>query len=635
MILTRGRLIVLSALLFAVPVLAQQAQQHQQAQQEDDSRLDGRFRFGLRGVDVNGVEGKYRQHVNLDSGPRLFELRFEYEPLGGFGEAVDRLELDLTNFGGDPFETFRFNLQKYGAYNFQYQRLKSTYFHEDILFPGELEDQRLSLEGDFVTFDVDRVRDVAKFDLNLSPSARLNIGFNRYTRKGDSTTKLRIARVVTPVRRPIDEKMNEFDIGFQYQWKKAALVLQERIRSFDNAYELFLPGASERDPDTTILSFFRDQPYDLKSAQHTVRLNLTPDPRWLIRASLSVENMDFDGDISETSASMKDGVISKTDAAGGGEIQRDTSWIEVDASYLLNERLSLVGGFWRNDLDQDGNFTFGDDENLGRWEMSTTGAEGGLEYGFSRTLTVSGGLRYESRDVDNPVGENVLSPGHSRITTHTGVFVATGWRPRHLFDFNAELETGKYNDPFTLASPTDRVRFRVQAKVNRANGVYLTATYIGLRLKNDNRPAGALTPSNWESDRDQLNARAGYRADRLDVSAGYALVRIKHDVDQTINPGSSSPFLIPILYKADSDFIDGRIRWRFLPEWRLGGDLRFYDNDGSFAVRRNDVRAYVEVTVYERYFLNLGYRRIDYEEKLRGFNNYDANIVEGSIGYAW
>ena len=628
---TRRRLILLSALLLAVSAPAIQAQQ---ASQESESKLDGRFRFGFRGVSVNGAEGKYRQHVNLDDGPRLFELRFDYEPVGGFGEAVDRFEFDLTNFGGDPFETFRFNLRKYGSYNFQYQRLKNNYFHEDILFPGEFEDQSLHLEGDFVTFDTDRVRDVANFDLKLSPSARLNVGFNRYTRKGDSTTKLRVARVVTPVMRPIDEKMNEFDIGFQYRWEKAALILQERIRSFDNAYALFLPGASERDPDTTILSFFRDQPYDLKSAQHTVRVNLTPDPRWLVRASLSIENMDFDGDIAESSATLAEGVISRSDAAGGGEVQRDTSWIDLDASYLLNERLSLVGGFWRNDLDQDGNFTFGEDENLGRWEMSTTGVEGGLEYGFSQALTVSGGLRYESRDVDYAQGENALPDPRSRNTTHTGLFLAAGFRPQRLFNLNAELETGKYNDPFTLASPTDRLRVRLQANVNRANGVYVRATYIGHRLKNDNRPPGQLTPSDWESDRDHLNARVGYRQDGVDVSGGYAFVRVRHDVEQTINP-ASDPFLIPILYKADSNFVDGRFRWRFLPGWRLGGDLRFYDNEGSFAIRRNDVRAYVEVAVYERYLLNFGYRRVDYEEKLRGFNDYDANIVEGSIGYTW
>ena len=622
-----GKNVLLYVLFAAFPVFAA-------AQQETDSSLEGLLRFGFRGVDVGGAEGKYRQHVNLDSGPRLFELRFDYEPVGGFGEAVDKLSLDITQFGGDPFETLRFNLRKYGAYDFQYQRLKSTYFHEDILFPGELEDQRLSLEGDFVTFDTDRVRDEAKLDLKLGRSAQLNIGFNRYTRKGDSTTKLRIARVVTPLERPIDEKMNELDLGFQYRWNKAALIMQERVRTFENAYELFLPGASDRDPGTTILSFFRDQPYDLRSFQHTVRLNLDPDPRWLVRASVSVENMDFDGSTDESLATLRDGVISTSDSSGSGGIKRDSSWMDVDVSYLLNDRVSLTGSLWRDDLDENGDYTFGDNVNRGTWDMVKTGVEGGAQYAFSPAASISGGIRYESRKVDHGEGESAESELRSSTTTHTGVFLAADWRPQPLVGFNAELESGKYSDPFTLASPTDRLRFRAQAKFNRRTGAFATLTYIGHRLSNDARPPGGLTPSDWASDRDHLNLRAGYREDGLDVSAGYAYVRVKHDVDQTINPGGS-PFLIPILYRANSNFVDGRLRWRFLPEWRVGADLRFYDNDGSFAVRRNDLRAYVDVTVYEKYLVNVGLRRIDYEETLRGFNDYDANIVEVSIGYTW
>lgn len=621
------KIVLLCVLFAAFPVLAA-------AQQETDSSLEGLLRFGFRGVDVGGAEGKYRQHVNLDSGPRLFELRFDYEPVGGPGEAVDKLSLDITQFGGDPFETLRFNLRKYGAYKFRYQRSKSTYFHEDILFPGELEDQRLHLEGDFVTFDTDRIRDEAKLDLKLGRSANLNIGFNRYTRKGDSTTKLRVAGVVTPLERPIDEKMNELDLGFQYRWNKSALIFQERVRTFKNATELFLPGASDRDPDTIILSFFRDQPYDLRSFQHTVRLNLIPDPRWLVRASVSIENMDFDGSTDESSAVLEDGVISTSESAGSGEIRRDTSWIDVDLSYLLNERVSLTGSLWRDDLDENGSFAFREDSSRAAWDMVKTGVEGGVQYAFSTAASVSGGIRYESRNTDYGTGENAEPELRSITTTHTGVFLAADWRPRPLVGFNAELESGKYNDPFTLASPTDRLRFRAQAKFNRRTGAYGTVTYIGHRLSNDARPPGGLTPSDWASDRDHVNLRAGYREDGLDVSVGYAFVRVKHDVDQTINPGGS-PFLIPILYRANSNFVNGRLRWRFLPEWRIGADLRFYDNDGSFAVRRNDLRAYVDVTVYENYLLNVGLRRIDYEEKLRGFNDYDATIVEASIGYTW
>jgi len=33
--------------------------------------------------------------------------------------------------------------------------------------------------------------------------------------------------------------------------------------------------------------------------------------------------------------------------------------------------------------------------------------------------------------------------------------------------------------------------------------------------------------------------------------------------------------------------------------------------------------------------VNVGYRYVDYEEELFGFDDYEADIVEASIGYAW
>ena len=602
-------------------------------QEETASRLRGHVEFGVRAVDVNGVEGRYRQHVNLDGGPRLFGLGLDYEPGGRLGDAVDRLSLDLSNFGGDPFQSLRFDLRKYGRYSLQYRHVESVYFHEDILFAGDVEDPGIHLEGDFTAFDLTRVRDVLRFGLNLGSAAKLDLGLNRYTRKGDSQTKLRLARVVTPLARPVDETLNDVDIGFEYRWARAAVVFQERIRRFDNATELFLPGASDRSASTTILSFFRAQPYDLGSAQHTVRLNLTPTPRWLLRASVSVENMGLDGTTDEALATLADGEVSRTETSGAGSVDRDTSWVELDASYLLNERLSLTGGFWRDDLDQRGDYTFGDAVNQGAWTMGTTGVEGGVSYALTAAVDVSGGLRYESRGVDWAL-DDAGQLGRSRDTSHTGVFVAGVWRPRPRLSLDAELETGKYNDPFTLASPTDRLRFRAQGRLTSPRGPYATVSMLVHRLANDDRQPDGITPSDWQSDRDHLNLRAGFRRDGLDASAGYAFVRVQHDVEQTIN-ASGSPFPIPVLYEADSNFVDGRVRWQVAPRWRVGGDLRFYDNGGTYALRRQDARGEVGAAVWQDYWVTMAYRRIDFTEKQFGFNDYDAHLVEVSLGYAW
>ena len=606
--------------------------------QERDDELTGRFRVGYRGVSVGGEEGKYRQHYNLDDGPRLFEARFDYLATGSLSNVLDVVSFDLTNYGGDPFETMRFDVRKFGKYNFSYERLKSTYFYQDIIFPPGVIDPSLDAEGDFTSFNLDRVRDHAAFDLTLTPRASLDLDFNRYTRRGDGTTQLDISRDIFELDRPVNEINNEFGIAFQYRWDKLALVVQEQLRDFENAAEIVLPGANEgvnETNETELFFFFLREPYELKSAQTTVRATITPNALWNIQLSGSFENMDFDGQARERSGGISfQGNPFETDISGGGEIERNTRWIDADASFLVNERLSVVGGLWSNNLDQSGEFAFGESVGLNSWDIATTGVEAGLQYALARHLTVTGGLRYESREVDYGQSEDEPPELRNRKTSHTGLFFAGNWNPQPAFDLNAQLETGSYNDPFTLVSPTSRVRLRLQGNYRLDSGAYVAATYVARRIENDDRPPGQLSDdASWNANRDHVNLRVGYRAQAIDLSAGYAFVRAKNEVDQTLFVGG--PSLFPILFESDANFFDGRFRWDFIPRWRLGGDLRFYDNDGSFALKRNDLRVYVETRVAEHYLLNLGYRYIDYQEKEFGFNDYDANLVEASIGYAW
>ncbi|MGH9461714.1 MAG: hypothetical protein ACRD1X_10890 [Vicinamibacteria bacterium] len=618
-----------STLVLAAPALAQR---------ESGDDLSGRLRVGYRGVDVTGEEGKYRQHYNLEDGPRLFEARFDYVATGSLRNVVDTISFDLDNYGGDPFETLRFDIRKFGKYSFAYERVKSTYFYDDIIFPPGFLDPSLDAEGDFTSFDVDRIRDHAAFDLTLTPRASLDFDFNRFTRRGESTTPLRIEGEVFQLERPIDETNNELGVAFQYRWDKLALAIEERVRDFENAAEVFLPGSSyatNLDNDTEVFFFVLSQPYELSSTQTTVRATLTPDPRWIVQVATSFENLDLDASASENSSGIDDeGLPFETDVVGSGGLQRDTRWFDGDVSYLVNERVSVVGSLWSNALDQEGDFTFGEAVGLNRWDISTTGVEGGIQFAAAEHVTITGGLRYESRTVDWDQSEDEPLEIRTQETSHTGLFAVLSWTPRPTFNVNAEAETGSYDDPFTLASPSSRFRARLQANYHFDNGAYLAAMYIGRRLENDDRPEGQLSSDpNWNADRDNVNARVGYRRGGMDASAGYSFVRATNSVEQTL--AIDEPFLFPISFVSDANFVDGRFFWAFDPVWRAGGDLRFYDNDGSFPLKRNDLRVYAEATLANGYLVNVGYRYIDYEEKTYGFNNYDANIVEASIGYVW
>jgi hypothetical protein len=67
----------------------------------------------------------------------------------------------------------------------------------------------------------------------------------------------------------------------------------------------------------------------------------------------------------------------------------------------------------------------------------------------------------------------------------------------------------------------------------------------------------------------------------------------------------------------------------------VGGDLRLYQNDGSFGLERDDYRAFVEVGFADAYTARLAYRTVDYSENAVSFDDYDADILEAAIGYRW
>lgn len=600
------------------------------AAQETSGDFSGSFRVGFRSVDVSGAERKYKEDYNLDDGPRLFDLTLRLVPEEGLRGVADEMTLDLANFGGDPFETLSLGVRKHGSYDFRYHRRKSSYFYEDLILPPDLADVRLSSGGDFHTFDFDRVRDSARLGLQLTRAAKLSFGFERFTKRGESTTTLDLQRDEFELDRPIDETMDEYLAGFEYKWDKATLVLEERIREYENLMEIFLPGFSEGENATNATNlafFFLDQPYDSTSYEHTVRFIARPNRKLNLSASASLQDLSLDVEAAESSQGTGfNGQPFTTSASGDGEIDREAELAEVDLSYWINDRFAVVGSAWYRNLDQSGSFTFGGVLNQGEWEIETTGVKAGLQVHLSSKVVVAGGISNQSRDVNSGHNEEGGElERESETTDHTGYFATLAWNPTRAFNLSVEAEDNSYDDPFTLVSATGHQRLRVRGRYTLTNGLSFSGGYLAHRFENDN--------SGWDSDRDQLDLRLAYRRDTLSVSLGYSLVDVEQAIDQEI---VTIPGLVQrIFYEIDSDFIDGHLRWQVSDRFAVGGDAVLYDNAGSFGLARDDLRGYVEVGFLEGYQARLGYRTIDYTEDDFDFDDYDADMLELSIGYGW
>ena len=87
------------------------------------------------------------------------------------------------------------------------------------------------------------------------------------------------------------------------------------------------------------------------------------------------------------------------------------------------------------------------------------------------------------------------------------------------------------------------------------------------------------------------------------------------------------PFAID--YQSDASFSDLSAQWMLGQRLSLGGNLRRYENRGSFPIDRDDWRAFLHVTVATVYAIEVDYRSIDYVED--SFDDYTADIFEVAV----
>ncbi len=599
------------------------------AQADETTSSTGRFVLGYRNVDVGGTENKYKEDYNLSDGPRLMDLDFDLTPDGTLKDLVDRIQLTVSDFGDDPFQSLHLAVDKFGKYSFQFNHWKSTYFYNDTILPEALANERISNGGDFHTFDFDRVRNEAKLKLNLSSRAELHFDFNEYTKTGSSTTTLDLQRLEIELDKPIDETEWDYNAGFQYSWDKLTLAIDEQYGQYKNAVELFLPGQATGGL-TELDFYFLDQPYDYTTWSHTARVVAKPTPDFTIRASGTLQTLSMD-----VSASERSGGIDFTGApldqndTGKGSIDRDNDLFDLDLDYVLNDRFALVGGYYYRKLNQDGSFLFAGEPNLGKYDIETNGGEAGLQVTLSPALTMTGGVRYESRDatIRHNEGGGPLETHDDVTTNHQGYFANVGWRPSKVYGVTVDYEDSSFDDPFTLISPTDRSRLRVTGKVNLDNGFWGNGTYS--RTDYENHDSG------WDAATEQFLGRIGWRIKTVDASLGYSRVNLDRSIDQTVLFGGTNPQLFLIDYTADSDFYDALLRWQATPALAVGGDYRVYNNDGSFPIDRDDYKAFGEYEFPQGYLVRLAYRHIKYNEGDFNFDDYDANIFDFGVGYTW
>ncbi len=594
------------------------------------SRFYGDFLLGFRTVDTSGpgANAKYRTDLNLKGGARLYNLNLTFLSDEATKKYFDRFDLTMVNLGGDPYETISANLQKYGKYQLRYDRRKSAYFYEDLALGdgGSLYDLH--------TFDFDRVVDSGSAKVWLTRYADVYFDFDRYTRKGASTTTQDIGQEIFQFDKPVQEESKQVALGLNLHFKDYSFSFEERYIDFKDDNSYFLPGATDGGPDavfpTTLYNYSLNEPYELKTSIQTLRFTAGPFDRLFLSGSAQWSNLDEDLTHSESGSGINELDRNFTISnAGSGKFERNQQRYELDATYRLLSQLSLVGGVRYQKFDQTGSLTIDSVTETGDYAYKTTGVDVGFQYQFTPKLILTLGYRFEDRRLEGDLETVDFEPE----TSKGGGFGNLRWDISRQLKLTVDYEHSYYNGAFTLISPTSFDRLRATAKYQK--GVFsLTATYLYNNSKSD------IEEDLFKISRNQFSLRAGFHKDNFKGFVGYTYLQAKRQGTRTVSylpwwTGPGGTFLWDILYEGKASILDASLAYDVNEFWKLGGWVNYYSDTGSYEVRRTMVKLYVEYVFAGGYSAQVGYRYAQFKEPGLGYNNYQANIFEFAFGYRW
>ena len=614
--------------LFLGTVLALSAVSPLRAQ----GKFSGDFLFGFRFVDTSGpgAESKYKSDLNLRRGPRLSRFNLSYTPDSDFKKYFDRLDVQVTNLGGDPYESISVGLQKYGRYEVQYDRRKSTYFYKDLTRT------EFGTVYDLFTFDFDRIHDSGLAKVWLTKNIGLFFDFNRYTKKRVSRTSLDVERVEFEFEKPVQEESRQAAFGLDLRWGHYSILLEERFLDYRNENSYFLAGYADGGPDAEYPSslnfFFMNQPYDLSGNRHTLRFTARPTGRLLVSGSGRIDNLDEDLNIMESASGLNYlGRRFRNLQSGTGRFERDAQLAQVDIHYLLSSRLSLIGAVRFQNLDQTGETLINSAAASQEFGYKTWGTEVGAQVEFSPAFILTLGHRFENRKL-----ENLETVDYEFDTIRNGGFGNIRWDLSRTLKLTLDYEHSGFQNPYTLISPTSHDRLRMTAKY-RAGAVNVNASYLWTGTGSD---LGLSEVVPFKTSRNEFSLRAGYHGEKFMAFAGYTFLQSKREGTRSVEyppsfAGPAGAFLWEILYEGKGHILDANFSFDLGQALKAGGYALYYSNSGSFEVNRTTLKLFLEYAFAGGYLAQAGYRYVNFQETHGGFNDYRAGIVELSFGYRW
>ncbi|QOY89433.1 porin family protein [Paludibaculum fermentans] len=230
------------ALLLPLTLLAQESADKKEAttekkdekaaaespQPQKEKELTGYIDVGARWVGRAGDFNTYRSLVNLSQGTRLLGMDIGYEPAAN--RLFTSLRIQGYNWGGDPYNTARFDLQKRGIYRYVGSYSNIAYYNYLPSFADVTANKGVYMNQR----SYDTTRRNFENELTLFPGARIMpyLGYSRNSDSGNGITTLVADMNEYPLRNLITWGMNEVRGGVRIEMNRWHVTLEEGGTNF-------------------------------------------------------------------------------------------------------------------------------------------------------------------------------------------------------------------------------------------------------------------------------------------------------------------------------------------------------------------------------------------------------------------
>ena len=629
-----------------------------------DYEITSSFEVGVRGLDINGSENKFRSDLNYKNGVRLFDSSFLIEDKSKNAKIVDSILITSSGWGADPSGFFRINAEKTGIYRIESNIRRVNFFNN-------LNNHALNQHN------ADIQHNLADTDLTIFPESqklRFRLGYSRSQTSGPGGFTTRAYGDEYPVTTFAGARSDDFRGGIEGQLFGINLSLSHGYRRFKDTTQYILTAPNLGNNPTNnarLFTFERSMPtvgfshHTMFTAQRTFAKKLDVTGRFVY----STTNTRFSLFETITGRDSSNNQVDLDRFNINGDAKRPQARGDLGITYMFTENFRISNTFSYDQFNISGGNLFAEAlftrtptggpratvftntfaHRITSYQRALNTIEG--DYQFSDRVGFNIGYRFTRRRVAlEGTTRNFASATPTifseNFENNTGTLIA-GMKIKPIKNWVIfwDVEHGKADNVFTRLANYDFTNFRVRSRMS-FNRLALNFSAIS---KDNNNPGRSIDVPSRDFSADVQNRIFSGSIDwtpmdKLSFSGGYTYNHLTSET-AIIVPVNSVRLqgLSRYFVRDHSAYFDVSARpikrISFYAAYRINDDrgqgnvvsTRLQDIFTSYPMKFQSPEVRVAIRLTRNVDWNVGYQYYDYKETFQSAQDYRAHLPYTSL----